>query len=149
MSDDEDGEAGIAENMEEMYADEADIQAVIEAEMEEADEEKEYANSNVCEELVLDDADRMTSDRVSMLEYTEITGIRAEDIARHDNCFVSIDGLTDPIKMAEREFAMRKCPLRIKRELGFKVIDGKSYKVVEYLDPNTAIHPAKSMIDLI
>lgn len=142
MSDDE---AGIAENIEDMYADEVDVQAIIDAEIEEEDEEKEYIKTNVCEILVLEEADRMTSDRVSMFEYTELVGIRAESIARHDNCFVSIEGLTDPIKMAEREFAMRKCPLKIRREVGFKVIGDKNYKVIEYLDPNNAIHPAKSL----
>jgi DNA-directed RNA polymerase subunit K/omega len=144
MSDDED--IVFVENTEDMYGEDAE-EVAVDADVDDVDEEREYATANVREILVLDDDMRLTSDKVSIFEYTEIVGIRAEQIARFDNCFVSIEGLTDPIKMAEREFSMRKCPLKIRREVGFKVIDGKPHKVIEYIDPNIAIHPSKSIID--
>lgn len=109
----------------------------------------ELVNTDVQEILVVDN---ITSDRVTFLEYTEITGVRAEAISRFNNCMVDISGLTDPIKMAEREFSMRKCPLIIQREVGTNVTytnsgQKKIQKVVCYLDPNTAIHPARSHVD--
>ena len=141
-----DEDIAIDENYDEMYEYEEDQGVQEDVPMTDAEENREYAIAHVREVIVLDDKDRMTSDRVSMFEYTELIGIRAEDIARHDNCFVSIEGLTDPIKMAEREFAMRKCPLKIRREVGYQLEDGKAIKIIEYLDPNVAIHPSKSLI---
>ncbi len=93
---------------------------------------------------IIIETEQQTSDRITLFEYTELTGIRAEEIARFNNCYVSIDGLTEPIKMADREFMMRKNPLKVKRYLGHRWIDGAKHEYYEYIDPNLAIHPARA-----
>jgi DNA-directed RNA polymerase I, II, and III subunit RPABC2 len=144
----DDGDTMLEENNDDIY----DIpdDAVVEAISEEEEEDivpREITKSDIQEILIVKDENRMTSDRISLYEYTETVGARAEAISRFNNCMVDITGLTDPIKMAEREFRMRKCPLLIQREIGTKVIDGVSHIVYEYLNPNTAIHPARSHVE--
>lgn len=62
--------------------------------------------------------DRRTSTIMSLYEYTECRSIRATQISKYNNCFVSIDGLSDPIEMAERELRQRMSPIILRRCVG-------------------------------
>ena len=66
---------------------------------------------------------RRTSEIMSMFEYTEIIGHRAKQIENGNVCFTNVDGISDPIKMAEKELRDRKCPLDIIRKLSDNVAE--------------------------
>jgi DNA-directed RNA polymerase I, II, and III subunit RPABC2 len=59
----------------------------------------------------------ITSEIMTRYEYTEIISIRAKQIEDGGPCFTSIENLTDPIDMAEKEMRDRMCPLDITRML--------------------------------
>ena len=61
--------------------------------------------------------DRITSDVMTLYEYTEVISIRAAQIQANAKTFTNVDLLDDPIKMAEKEIYDRKCPLSIKRNI--------------------------------
>lgn len=144
MSDDE--EVAFDQNNDDLeYGEEAADVSEIEEEEDDIDENVTPAAPSIVREIIIE-RDGVTSDRVSLFEYTELVSIRAESIARNNICFVNVDGLVDPIKMAEREFAMRMCPLLIKRYLGERVNgDGEFIKYYEYVNPNTAVHPSRAV----
>jgi hypothetical protein len=83
--------------------------------------------------------DRMSSHRLSKFEYTSIISIRAESIARFGNCMVNITG--PPDYLAEQELRQRKCPLCIKRAIGYRKRDGALIQAVEIWDPNDMEFP--------
>lgn len=58
---------------------------------------------------------RKTSNVICDNEFAEATGIRASQIEQGAPVFTSVDGLTDPIKMAHKEFYDRKNPLLLER----------------------------------
>ena len=58
-----------------------------------------------------------------MAEYTEVTSIRADQIAHGGMVFVERDGEDDPIKLAEKEIAEKQCPLKIRRRLNNELFE--------------------------
>jgi hypothetical protein len=142
MSDDEEN-IDIAENNDDIY-EVADEEEVEEVEEDEFDDNIHQKQEEIREIAILPENMRMTTDRISLFEYTELIGARAMAIAQFNNCYVSIEGLTDPIQMAEREFRMRMCPLYVRRRIGTKVIDGVETEIYDQLYPNTAIHPQRA-----
>lgn len=58
---------------------------------------------------------RRTSNVICDNEFAEATGIRASQIERGAPVFTNVDGMTDPIKMAHKEFYDRKNPLLLER----------------------------------
>lgn len=67
--------------------------------------------------------DRITSDIMSHYEYCRILQIRAKQIEKDNVVFTNVSGLTDPIKMAEKEIKDRKCPLSVVRKLNDKLAE--------------------------
>ena len=59
--------------------------------------------------------DRRMSEVMTKFEYTEAVSIRARQIENGGSCFTDVAGLTDPILMAEKEIADKKCPLDLLR----------------------------------
>lgn len=65
--------------------------------------------------IIVPDEDRITSNVINLPELTEATGIRASQIERGSQVFTDTVGMTDPIKMAHKEFRDRKNPLILER----------------------------------
>lgn len=89
---------------------------------------------------------RLTSNRLSRFEMTEIYSIRGTQIAEYNNCFVETAGIDDPKKMAMEELKQRKCPLLLRRVVGEKIIPGDppvKRLLVELWNPNEMIHSAE------
>lgn len=59
--------------------------------------------------------DRITSEVMTKFEYCEIVSIRAKQIENGGKPFTSIGELTDPIDIAKKEIADKKCSLDIVR----------------------------------
>ena len=60
---------------------------------------------------------RVTSEIITKFELCRVISIRAKQIEKDNLVFTDVTGLTDPIKMAEKEINDRKCPLSIVRKL--------------------------------
>jgi DNA-directed RNA polymerase I, II, and III subunit RPABC2 len=60
---------------------------------------------------------RITHDYMSSFEYCEAVSIRARHIENGSTTFVPIEPGDDPISIAKREIAEKKCPLKIRRML--------------------------------
>lgn len=78
--------------------------------------------ARVNKEIIVKPENRRTTNMMSVYEMTECISIRTEQIAQHNDCFVSCADLDDPQKMAERELMAHKCPLRIRRFVGERVL---------------------------
>jgi hypothetical protein len=87
------------------------------------------------EVIVVHPDKRITSQRLTKFEMTQLTNLRGDQIALDNICMVDVTGLKDSISMAKRELMMRKCPIVLRREVGYTP-DGKN-KLVEDWDPNT------------
>lgn len=59
--------------------------------------------------------DRITSEIMTKFEYCEIVSIRSKQIEDGAQPFIDIDELSDPIQIAKKEIAYKKCPLSIIR----------------------------------
>jgi len=59
--------------------------------------------------------DRITSEVMTKFEYCEVISIRAKQIENGASSFTNIGDLTDPIEIAKKEIADKKCPLDIIR----------------------------------
>lgn len=70
--------------------------------------------------VVIANEDRISSDTVQYTETVEAIGIRASQIEHGSPVFTDVSGLSDPIKMAEKEFFDRKSPLILERKMGVK-----------------------------
>jgi DNA-directed RNA polymerase I, II, and III subunit RPABC2 len=60
--------------------------------------------------------ERIMSEVMTKFEYTEIISIRAKQLEDHDQAFTDIGDLSDPLDMAKKEIADKRCPLSIVRE---------------------------------
>ena len=54
--------------------------------------------------------------RITKFERVRVIGARATQISRGAPSTVDIDGIEDPLKIAEKEFRERKCPLVVVRK---------------------------------
>jgi DNA-directed RNA polymerase I, II, and III subunit RPABC2 len=59
--------------------------------------------------------DRITSEVLTKFEYCEVISIRAKQIENGASSFTDVGDLTDPIEIAKKEIADKKCPLDIVR----------------------------------
>lgn len=66
---------------------------------------------------------RITSEMITKFEICRIISIRSKQIEKDNVVFTDVTGLTDPIKMAEKEIYDRKCPLSIIRKLNENVAE--------------------------
>ncbi len=78
---------------------------------------------------------RVTSQRLTKFEMTQLVNLRADQIAQDNICMVPTDGLTSSVSMAKRELMMRMCPIVVRREVG--TAPGGKTRMVEDWDPNT------------
>ncbi len=91
---------------------------------------EEVAHTDFTEKiLVVAPDERRTDNFLSDFEMTEITSIRATQIAINNNCQVDITGMTNPIEMAWKELMARRCPLKVRRTIG-EYFDGDTHVVV-------------------
>ncbi len=67
--------------------------------------------------------DRITSEVMSKFEYCEVISIRARQIEIGGSPFTTIGELTDPIAIAKKEIADKKCPLSIVRMITDKIAE--------------------------
>ena len=77
--------------------------------------------------------ERRTSDILTLYEFTEIISTRAEQIERGSVVYTDVNGLDDPIKMAEKEFNDRRTPLVLNRNVGI-VIDHNKKEIITYVE---------------
>lgn len=64
--------------------------------------------------------EKVTSHMINHLELTEAIGIRAAQIENGSAVFTNVEGYSDPISMARKEFFDRKSPLILTRVVGEK-----------------------------
>lgn len=76
---------------------------------------------------------RITSNILTIYEYTEIIGIRATQIAQGSPIFTNVNNITDPETMAKKELLDNRFPLCIQRYIGLDKY--------ELWDPNTMAKP--------
>lgn len=66
---------------------------------------------------IIPDEQRMTSQIMTLEEFTEAVGIRATQIERGAPVFTDVSGYSDPIEMAKKEIFDGRCPLKLVREM--------------------------------
>jgi len=88
--------------------------------------------------IVVNKDKRRTSNIITKTEMTELVSIRATQISQHNNCMVDLGGFKDPIKLAQRELMLRKCPLVLERCVGerLNLETKKMEKYYEFWQPN-------------
>jgi DNA-directed RNA polymerase subunit K/omega len=84
-------------------------------------------------QYIVNNSNRITSNILTIYEFTELIGIRATQISQGSPIFTDVTGLTDPMKMAKKEILDNKCPLSIKRYIGLDRY--------ELWDPNIMVKP--------
>lgn len=107
-------------------------------------EEKESPGIHEIKYVVPDDQ-RITSDKLSKFEYTEILCIRTNHISARPIAFCDMTGVTSAKEAAIRELNEGNCPLVVERYRGEREIEGKKYKVYEYWDVNELVNPFANM----
>lgn len=80
--------------------------------------ETSFINEIIKDIPIVAPEDRITSEVMSKYEYAEVVGIRAKHIESGGTIFVDAGSESDPIKIAKKEIAERKCPLSIIRMVG-------------------------------
>jgi DNA-directed RNA polymerases I, II, and III subunit RPABC2 len=58
---------------------------------------------------------RITSNVMTKYERARILGTRAQQLSRNAPTEIDTTGLTDPLKIAEEEVRLKKCPLILRR----------------------------------
>ena len=82
-----------------------------------------YVNELHKEIIIVPDNFRRTSDAITKFEFTDVVSNRAKQIENGSRVFVDIKDETDPIKMAELEIRLRKCPLSVRRLIGHNIAE--------------------------
>jgi DNA-directed RNA polymerase I, II, and III subunit RPABC2 len=78
---------------------------------------EKYTNELHKEITIVPKERRKTSEVITLFEFTDIISNRAEQISKNSPIFTPIGSESDPIKMAEMEIKMKRCPLSIRRML--------------------------------
>jgi DNA-directed RNA polymerase I, II, and III subunit RPABC2 len=78
-------------------------------------EERKYTPPTVAEIIYFTANNRITSEVMTRYEYCEVISIRAKQLENSELCFTDPGTLTDPIAIAKKEIADKRCPLRISR----------------------------------
>ncbi len=66
---------------------------------------------------IIPEEQRITSQILTLEEFTEAVGIRATQIERGAPVFTDVTGYSDPIEMAKKEIFDGRCPLKLVREM--------------------------------
>lgn len=92
--------------------------------------------------IVISRENRITSDLMSKEEMTEAVSERIKQLEKESIAFVDTSDLTDPVSIAKREISQRKCPLVLRRCIGYKLNKetGKQTYYYEYWDVNEMEH---------
>ncbi len=70
-------------------------------------------------EYIVPASERITSNTLTQFEKEELISVRAQQISQGSYIFISdIEGINDPIEIANLELLHNKCPLFIKRHIG-------------------------------
>ena len=73
--------------------------------------------------IIVPNKHRRTSEVITLFEYTEVVSNRAKQIENGSMIFVSINKESNPIKIAELEIKMKKCPLSIRRLISSNIAE--------------------------
>lgn len=84
-------------------------------ETKEKNEEKEFVDYRIG--LSITGKELKTTKRLTKYERTRIIGVRAQQLNKQAPPLVKVNGLTDTVKIAEKELEERKIPLIIRRRL--------------------------------
>jgi DNA-directed RNA polymerase subunit K/omega len=75
-------------------------------------------DSEINNEYIVDPNYRITSNYITIYEYSEVIGRRAEQISKGSKIFIDYNNISDPILIAKKELLAKKCPLSILRHIG-------------------------------
>jgi DNA-directed RNA polymerase I, II, and III subunit RPABC2 len=107
-------ENGDEEDLAEEDPAESDIPA-LEAVSTALKEKYEYKPMQQVRTVYVRPKDRITSEVMTKFEYAESVSIRAKQLEDGDQPFTDVGDLSDPIEMAKKEIADKKCPLSVVR----------------------------------
>jgi DNA-directed RNA polymerase I, II, and III subunit RPABC2 len=85
------------------------------------------------EEIVTPDEKRITSEIMTLAEYTRVLSERAKQIENGSPIFITLNNETNPIKIAEREIIEKKCPMMLTRKITRHIIE--NYNINEMVIP--------------
>lgn len=117
---DSDAEDTVAEVDPDADADDTEEMPVLEAVSMALKEKYEYKPLQRVKTVYVRPKDRITSEVMTKFEYAEVISIRAKHIEDGDQPFTDVGDLQDPIDMAKKEIADKKCPLSIVRNRTFE-----------------------------
>lgn len=86
-------------------------------------------------DIVVPDDKRITSEIMTLAEYTRVISERAKQIENGSPIFCAINGETNLIKIAELEIALKCCPMKVTRYL--------TKNIKEVWDINQMVAPFK------
>lgn len=72
---------------------------------------------------IVPDDERITSEIMTLAEYTRVLSERAQQISDGSPIFVDIGDESDPIKIAEMEIKQRRCPIEIRRHITKDIVE--------------------------
>jgi DNA-directed RNA polymerase I, II, and III subunit RPABC2 len=84
---------------------------------------EKYVNEAHKEIIVVPNQYRKTSEVITKFEYTDVTSNRAKQIENGSPIFTDIKDESDPIKMAEMEIRMKRCPLSVRRLISSNICE--------------------------
>jgi hypothetical protein len=91
--------------------------------------------------IVVKKENRITSDLMSAEEMTEAISERIRQLEKESIAFVDVSDLSDPASIAKREIMQRKCPLILRRCIGYTLDEnGTQTSYYEYWDVNEMQH---------
>lgn len=93
--------------------------------------------------VIIKDENRKTLPRLNDYEFANVISKRIMNIQTTGKALCSFDNLTDPKLIALKELQEQKCPLQLRRGVGYKIDDNKKiiYKFYELWDVNNMIYP--------
>ncbi len=85
---------------------------------------RNYKNSDYNKiDIITPEDKRITSDIMTLAEYTRVISERAQQIEHGATIFINIKSETNPIKIAEQEILEKKCPLNIHRYITRNILE--------------------------
>lgn len=111
-----------------------DVPELEELDIDTPHEKHEYKPQHTKEIIFLDPSEYVTSEIMTPSEYSYATSIRAKQIENDGVIFTDTGHLTDPIQIAEKEIADRKCPLSVIRMLTNTI--GEKRSINDLVIPN-------------
>lgn len=97
-------------------------------------ERYEYKPEIIKTQIIMHPANRITKAILSKFEYTEVISQRSKQIENGGRSFTDDKNLSDPIEIAKKEIADKKCPICIDRYLPNDIIE--RWKVNELAIPD-------------